>query len=49
MANLTETANYDEGVRQLETSELFLGGAGGNANAQEKWLAKVAEVKERYK
>jgi len=30
MANLTETANYDEGVRQLETSELFVGGAGGN-------------------
>ena len=39
MANLTETANYDEGVRQLETSELFLGGAGGNANAQAQALA----------
>ena len=30
MANLTETANYDEGVLQLETNTLARGGSGGD-------------------
>ncbi len=39
MANLTETATYDAGVVQIETTDLVLGGPGEIANSQAQSLA----------
>jgi len=39
MANLTETATFDAGVYQIETTDLVLGGAGAIANGQAQALA----------
>lgn len=39
MANLTETATFDAGIYQLETTDYALGGAGGIMNLQAQALA----------
>lgn len=39
MANLPESATWDAGIYQLETSDIVMGGAAGVANAQSKSLA----------
>jgi hypothetical protein len=39
MANLTETANWETGIYQIETTDLVLGGPAGVANLQPKQLA----------
>jgi len=39
MANVTEVAQYDTGIYQIETTDPVLGGSGGIANVQAKQLA----------
>jgi hypothetical protein len=39
MANLTEIANWETGIYQIETTDLVLGGPAGVANLQPKQLA----------
>jgi len=39
MANVTETSNFDEGIYQLETTDVLEGGALGVDNYQAKGLA----------
>jgi hypothetical protein len=39
MTNLTETSNFDANVRELETTDYAIGGAGGVANSQAQALA----------
>lgn len=48
MANVTESATYESGVYQIETTDPVLGGANGIANVQAKQLAnRTAYLKAR--
>ncbi len=55
MANLTETSNWENGIYQIEETDLVKGGATGTSNVQPKqlanrtlWLKQFSGVKNRF-